>query len=259
MLNIKNILPIHKIKTGVVLVLSGLIVFLAIGFTTAKQEFRTVKSIKIDISKDHNHEFIDEADVLKLMTNSGTDELIDQEVRRVDLKELERRIKKNTFAYEAHVHKDLAGDLFVNIEQCHPIARVLMPSGDFYVSDKGTILPMSDKFTARVPIVSGYMTGKLLRQDFAMDSTTAPFFTFFHMIEKDKFLKTMIAEIDLNHKGEITVYPQMGKQRFEFGNFEDIEDKVLKFKIFYKHILPVKGWNFCERVNLKFKDQIITE
>ncbi len=259
MINIKNIVSLQKIKTWLIVTVAGIIVFVAIGFTTAKQEFKVVKGIKVDINRDYKHEFIDEQDVLNLMTNSGADEIVDKESRLVNLKELERRIKKNTFAFSAHVHKDLSGNLYVNVEQCHPIARVIMPNGDFYVSDKGTILPMSDKFTARVPVVSGYRTGKLLRHNFATDSVTAPYFSLFQTIEKDKFLHAMIAEIDLNSNGELIVYPQIGKQYFVFGDLSDLEDKILKFKIFYKNILPVKGWNFCEKVNLKFKEQIITE
>lgn len=256
---LKDILPLKRIKTWFLLMTAGILVLSAIGFTTAKQEFRNVRNVKINISQNYKHEFIDEKDIMNLMTSAGRDELIDKEVRRVNLKELERRIKKNTFAYRAHVHKDLKGDLHVNVEQCHPIARVIMPGGDFYVSDKGTILPMSEKFTARVPVVSGHMTGKLLRQDFAKDSVTAPFFKLFQIIEEDKFLQAVIAEIDLNAHGDMIVYPQIGKQYFIFGSMEDLEDKILKMKIFYKNILPVKGWNFCEKVNLKFKDQIITE
>lgn len=259
MLFLKNILPIQRIKTWLLLLVAGIVLISAIGFTTAKQEFKTVKHVKIHIDQNYKHEFIDEQDVMNLMTSSGRDELVDKEVRLVNLKELERRIKKNTFAYSAHVHKDLKGDLHVNVSQCHPIARVVMPSGDFYVSDKGTILPMSEKFTARVPVVSGHMTGKLLRQDFANDTVTAQFFKFFQIIEEDKFLQAIIAEIDLSASGDVVIYPQIGKQYFVFGDLEDLEYKILKMKIFYKNILPVKGWNFCEKVNLKFKDQIITE
>lgn len=259
MINLKNIVSLQKIKTWLIATVAGIVVLSAIGFTTAKQEFKTVKNIKVEISKDHNHEFIDEAEVLKLMTSSGKEELIDAEVRTINLKTLESRIKKNTFAHSAHVHKDLAGNLYVTVEQAHPIARVVMPSGDFYVSDKGVVLPMSEKFTARVPVVSGKMTGKLLRQDFAKDSVTAPFFKFFQIIQEDRFLQAVIAEIDLNAQGQVVIYPQIGKQYFVFGTLDNLEDKILKMKIFYKNILPVKGWNFCEKVNLEFKDQIITE
>jgi cell division protein FtsQ len=103
------------------------------------------------------------------------------------------------------------------------------------------------------------MTGKLLRQDFANDTVTAQFFKFFQIIEEDKFLQAIIAEIDLSASGDVVIYPQIGKQYFILGDLEDLEYKILKMKIFYKNILPVKGWNFCEKVNLKFKDQIITE
>jgi cell division protein FtsQ len=57
----------------------------------------------------------------------------------------------------------------------------------------------------------------------------------------------------------VTLYPQMGKQIIEFGMATDIESKFRKLKIFYKKILPVKGWNRYSKISLAYQDQIICE
>ena len=36
-----------------------------------------------------------------------------------------------------------------------------------------------------------------------------------------------------------------------------MEIKFKKLELFYKNILPTKGWNYYESVNLKFKNQIV--
>ena len=65
--------------------------------------------------------------------------------------------------------------------------------------------------------------------------------------------------ITLDKKGNIKMYTQVSKQVVEFGRPEEIEEKFKKLKIFYKEILPAKGWNSYDKVSVKFKDQIVCE
>jgi cell division protein FtsQ len=39
----------------------------------------------------------------------------------------------------------------------------------------------------------------------------------------------------------------------------DIEAKFKKIKIFYKEILPAKGWDTYRKVSVKYRNQIICE
>jgi len=48
-------------------------------------------------------------------------------------------------------------------------------------------------------------------------------------------------------------------QLVEFGAPEDYEAKFSKLMVFYKEILPQKGWTKYERVNLKFEGQVIAQ
>jgi cell division protein FtsQ len=57
----------------------------------------------------------------------------------------------------------------------------------------------------------------------------------------------------------VKLYPQIGQEVFELGKPEELPVKLKKMKIYYKTILPLKGFNRYKTVNLKFKDQIICE
>jgi cell division protein FtsQ len=80
-----------------------------------------------------------------------------------------------------------------------------------------------------------------------------------NFIEKDPFWKAQISQMHIDKKGNIKMYTQVSKQVVEFGKPEDIEEKFRNLKIFYKDILPTKGWNSYDRVSVKFKDQIVCE
>ena len=77
-------------------------------------------------------------------------------------------------------------------------------------------------------------------------------------------MKMILDNLDLgvltvDRNGYITLYPQVTKQYIEFGKPVSIEEKFLKLKVFYKKILPYKGWNHYTRVNIEFQDQIVCE
>jgi len=57
----------------------------------------------------------------------------------------------------------------------------------------------------------------------------------------------------------ITIFPQVGDERIEFGKPDDVQEKFRKLMIFYKEILPRMGWNKYDRVNLEYEGQIVTE
>ena len=53
--------------------------------------------------------------------------------------------------------------------------------------------------------------------------------------------------------------PRKLDKYIEFGKAEQIEEKFSKLAIFYQKILPFKGWNTYNRVNLKYFNQIDCE
>ena len=84
-------------------------------------------------------------------------------------------------------------------------------------------------------------------------------FNLLNINEKDEFWKAQVAGRKLKNDREFELFPQVTKQRVEFGLPVDIDRKFSKLMTFYKEILPKKGWNSYERVNLKFENQIICE
>ena len=51
----------------------------------------------------------------------------------------------------------------------------------------------------------------------------------------------------------------MTGQLIEFGKPDNVEVKFKKLMVFYKEILPTRGWTRYERVNLEYEGQVIAE
>jgi len=209
----------------------------------------------------YDNYFIDEKDVMGLMTQDGQDVLETEAFKKLSFKELERRIKENLFVEDVEVYRDVKGTLFAKVEQRKPIARIARSFGkDFYIDAKGNIFPLSEKFTARVLIADGPFMNKLLSKGFKKEPAYKPYLEFIKRVEKDEFLRAQIHQINIDELGRIKMYQQVGVQVIEFGYpDENLDNKFKKLQMFYERILPTKGWNTYSRVNLNFENQIICE
>jgi len=79
------------------------------------------------------------------------------------------------------------------------------------------------------------------------------------LINENSFWRAQVAQLDIDNDGKVTIYPQVTGQRIEFGRLEDVEIKFEKLMIFYKEILPQRGWTKYHRVNLEYAGQVIAE
>ncbi len=250
----------HRLKRKVKVFLTFVILFGLIGFVEKKQVSKVCTKVNISIENYYDSYFINEEDVMNLITKGGSEKLIGANFKNIDLKNLEKRIKTNKFIQYCQVSRDQEGELSVQIKQCRPIARIVhRDAPDAYISETGTILPLSERFTARVVLIEGENTYKWLEKDLLETEDEKAFFDLLKYIDTHKFWKAQIAQVFIDNQGMITLYPQVGKQVIEFGTATDIESKFMKLKIFYKKILPVKGWNRYSKISLAYQDQIICE
>lgn len=255
-----NIFSGVKFGKGYTIFLMCFIIFSAIGFVEKKHTDKICRKITIRVENDLDNYFVDENDIIGLITNNGSDPLIGSEYKNIDLKNLELRIKTNKFIKICQVSRNLKGDLMVEVQQSRPLARIVHSNAPgAYISSTGQILPLSERFTARVVLIEGEYTNKMLTLDFTKEEEGKPLFEMLQLIDQDPFWKAQIAELNIDRNGEITILPQVGRQVIEFGTPTEAAIKFQKLKVFYKRILPLKGWNRYGKVSLKYHNQIICE
>lgn len=231
-----------------------------IAFTERKQGDTAIKGITVKIDNFSGNHFLDESDIMDLM-QLKKENLMGTSIKSVNLKGIEQKIKKQPFIKKADLYTDLKGNLVVRAELRRPIARIVRNDGpDGYIAEDGTIMPVSEKFTSRVVLVSGSYVSQLLKQNNMHEKEESKkILELIASIRKDEFWNAQIAQLDIDSKARITIFPQVGDEKIEFGKPVDMDVKFKKLMIFYKEILPRTGWNKYGRVNLEYEGQIITE
>lgn len=249
----------RDVKTILALSVAGFILLVTIGFAVMKNDSKPVNDVIVHILEQDGEYFTDQLEVINLMNASNTDYVLGSSVGSLDLKMLEERVESNPFVKDAQIFRDLKGNLIVNVTQAKPIARIFKRNGqDLYIDAQGNLLPTIAKHTARVPIIE-------LERSFSWEKNLneteygEKVLKMLQYINGDEFWRAQIAELVVARDGELTLLPQVSKQEVKFGMPEDVETKFKKLKVFYKEILPNKGWNTYSMVNLKFENQIVCE
>jgi len=249
-----------NIRREIKITVALLIVSSLIAFTEGKRDIIICKDVVVEMENIHENYFLDEADVLKLVENSAQG-IIGKNIDEVDFKRVEKRIMKDKHILNADLYNDLKGNLIVNVELRRPIARIVREDApDGYIAEDGAVMSVSEKYTSRVVLVSGSGVKQFMEdEDLYKSDLGKQLMEMIRFINEDRFWKAQIAQLDINSAGKIIIYPQVTGQRVEFGKPENIETKFRKLKIFYKEILPQRGWTKYERINLEYEGQVIAE
>ncbi len=248
-----------KMRTVIFTVL-GFSALLLIGFANVSNDRRVCHKVIISITNQLDNHFIDDNDVLALMTFNNSEVVEGAIYADLNVRELENRVKTSRYVKDAEIFRDLTGNMLVNVMLRRPVARIIENNGPgAYIAEDGIIMPVSEKFSSRVLLVSGAIDNTLSNLDNINGQEFEQLFALINYINDNKFWKAQIAQIEVQENKEVKLLPQVTKQDIEFGDINDIENKFYRLDIFYKEILPRKGWNSYSRVNVKYKNQIICE
>ena len=213
--------------------------------------YKKENNIIFDISSENR--FLNSEEIFDLTNDIINDSSI------IDLNYLEEKIKSNKFIKDIEIYNNLNNVVNININQFKPYARLINNIGDDYYIDKnGEIFPVSNKYSKRVLLIffKNYKNiDKEKNINFFQNGNEI--FKLINYINRNDFYKKQISQINVLKDGEIIMIPQITKQKIYFGNTDNMEIKFKKLELFYKNILPTKGWNYYESVNLKFKNQIV--
>lgn len=230
-----------------------------IAFSERKQGGAVCKDIVVELDNLSENHFLDEADVLHLVEGSG-EPVKGVGINRIKLKEIEKKLKYDKHILDAELFGDLKGNLIVNVELRRPIARIVQNDApDAYIAEDGVIMPVSEKYTARVVLISGAVKQLLESEDLNRTEEGKQLMAMIEFINADPFWKAQVAQLDIQKNGKVVIYPQVTGQLVEFGKPENLKVKFKKLMVFYKEILPTRGWTRYERVNLEYEGQVVAE
>lgn len=224
--------------------MSAMVIFLY-SFTSHRNAMRKIKKTDV-VFVGENTLFLKEETVNKLLIEKNKDLKTLNKVD-LDLNKLEKSINKQEMIQTADVFVTVDGVLKAVVKQKTPIGRVFDKVGSFYIDYEGNSMPLSDNYTARVPLISGEIAvvkkkklSEVLR-----------------MIDKDEFLKKNIIGVQVLPNGSLIMANRNYDFKIDFGRTINIERKFKNYKAFFQKAVLDSTLNKYRRINLKFTKQVV--
>lgn len=224
-----------------------------------KKDSEHCKAIKIDISGADNNLFVDEADIMNSIKSIEKENPVGKSIGSFNLKKMEDELEKNIWVKGAELFFDNNEVLRVNVQEREPIARIFTTGGNtFYIDRELTMLPLSEKFSARLPVFTNFPSDtkvlskpdSILLNDIKEVSLA---------IRKDSFCMALVDQVDITARREFEMMPKIGNQLIVFGNGSDVEEKFTRLKLFYKEVMAKAGWGDYSVINVQYKNQVVAK
>lgn len=212
--------------------------------------------VKIDFSKGTH--FVDENGIRKIITEQLPNRNVNSAVKDINLQKIESYLEMNPHIENAELYFDFNGKLWAEITQRTPLLRVVNAQNiSYYISEEGQKMPVSDDFSARVPVATGYINDNNKTNGNIDAPIVHQIYNLCRYLKTNEFLNALIEQIYVNTDSDLVLIPKIGKQRIVLGNADDLESKFKKLTIFYEQAMPYVGWNTYQTINLKYANQIL--
>lgn len=222
----------------------GLVVFLY-SFTSKRNENRKIEKPTIEIL-DANNPFVTPEIVNKLLIENfeGASTIRKEQL---DLKNIEQTINKHSLIDDSEVYVSVDGKLKTVITQKTPIARVFDKNSSFYIDYKGNRMPLSENFSARVPLVYGEINHAYSKN----------FVSLLKLVHDDDFLKKNIIGMTILTDGSVIMKNRNYSYDVIFGRTIHMERKFNNYKAFFQKAVQDTLLDSYKTINLKFTKQVV--
>lgn len=250
-----------------VLIVAGFIA--SVGFTEHRRSEMQCKEISITVDDSLGNSFVQKEDIRQLISDKFG-KLAGKPLGSINISLLEKIIDGNPFVLKAQVFSTVDGKLVIEVKQRTPIVRVINTFHEsFYIDECGILMPMSEKFTAHVPVANGNIfnreteqkirriTGKEISDTSFSPTLLEKIFMISDYVRTHEFWNAQIEQIFVDAAGDMELIPRVGNQTILFGDEKQMEEKFNKLYTFYKKGLSKTGWNQYKTINVTFKDQVV--
>ncbi len=231
--------------TNIRLILMFALVAFLFLFTSNRNNNRKLKKAVV-VFVGNNAPYVNQETVNKLLIENKKDvQSINKD--KLDLNKLETLLNAQEMIEKSDVFVSVDGVLKAVVKQKTPVARVFDGDDSFYIDYEGNKMPLSNNFTARVPLVSGEINKK--------DSKDLA--ELFRIIHDDAFLKKNIIGVQIMPNRSLLLWNRNYNYKIDFGRAIKIKSKFNNYKAVFQKAVLDSSLNKYKIIDLRFTQQVV--
>lgn len=242
---------------------------LLVGFVEVEQYDRTCKRVEVNVDYGKADMLLSQPEIdTVILKTAGM--LKGKPLGYINTGAIESAIAALPYTAKVSVYENNQGVLFVEVKQREPLLRIINRDAEsYYLDGSGSLLPVSQNFTARLLVATGEIGDSYLSRpnyrvnlmsladSIYIDSLMTHLYKLAMYITHDAFLKAQIDQIYVNGAQEFELIPRVGSHVILLGDANDLEEKFRKLYAFYRFGLNKIGWNKYSIINIKYKNQVV--
>lgn len=138
--------------------------------------------------------------------------------------------------------------LRVRVKPMVPVMRVFTSSKSFYINKDGKVIEARPEFYCDVPIVKG---------NFGKGFSPVRIFPLVRFVSEDETLRELVSMIEAPNEKNLLLVPRIQGHVINFGDTSRLSEKRDALLLFYKKVLPHRGWNEYDTISVKFRGQVV--
>lgn len=140
------------------------------------------------------------------------------------------------------------GVLHVKVTPLIPVMRVFFRDNSYYINKDGKHIQSSPEFHTDVPVVSGNFTHDFQPRD------VLPLLNY---IKGDRMLRDLTNMIVAEGPNDLLIVPRVRGHVVNFGDTTRLREKREALALFYRKVMPYKGWEEYDTISVKFRGQVV--
>ena len=218
--------------------------------------------LNVVIADSSMNRFVSKADVKKFL-DKEYGEYIGMPLDSIDLVKVEKIIDGRSAVNKSEAYTTRDGMLNVRLTQRTPVVRFQKSDGGFYADAEGFLFPLQSSYASRIQVIDGDIPLKANSgykgeiSDEKGKAWLGKVIDLVNYMEGSRTWKDKIVQITVCNNGELIMVPREGRERFHFGQPDDIHEKFRKMELYYTSIVPAKGEKEYSMVNLEYQGQIV--
>lgn len=174
--------------------------------------------------------------------------IVGTKLHELNVADIEHFISKRNNFENVHCLISSRGKLIVNIVPLIPVMRVFYGDKSYYINKNGKHIESNAEFYSDVPIVTG---------NFNKNFSPTSLLPLVNYISNDPMLSELISMVEAKDAKNLLLIPRIRGHVVNFGDTTRLDEKKKALALFYRQIMPYKGWEEYDTISVKFRGQVV--
>lgn len=212
-----------------------------------QQQSALCRDVRVRITNADSILFVTKQGILRDLKDMNMSP-IGMPMSKINTENIERRLAESEYLEGVECYFDNSNTLVIEAKQLVPVMRVFDGDKSYYVNREGKRMSALGRYHVDVPVVEGHFTGSF------KPTALLPLMNY---VASDEALNALVTMYVVRDSCNICFVPSISGHIVNMGDAKGYESKFAKLLLFYRKVMPVKGWNTYKEISLKWDYQVV--